>query len=111
MPGVSAVTQVMAFDLAGIAISAGSACSSGKVAGSHVLAAMGVGEDLAVNAIRISLGWTTTADDANTFITAWKNVYRRSHFATRSREPQDTIATIAKPAISCQGKAVNKVTP
>src|SRR5690606_9930187 len=60
MPGVKAETQVMAFDLEGVAVSAGSACSSGKVSASHVLAAMGLPDDEALTAIRVSLGWTTT---------------------------------------------------
>lgn len=77
MPGVSSETQVMAFDLDGIAVSAGAACSSGKVAPSHVLAAMGVDEDTIKSAIRVSLGWTTTAKDIDTFTAAWKGLYAR----------------------------------
>ena len=57
VPGLSAETLVIALDLAGVAVSSGSACSSGKVAPSHVLAAMGVEPDLAKCAIRLSLGW------------------------------------------------------
>ena len=60
MPGVSNQTQLIAFDLAGIAVSTGSACSSGKVGPSHVLAAMGVPPDAAACAIRISLGWASS---------------------------------------------------
>ena len=56
VPGVKAETSLMALDLAGVAVSAGSACSSGKVAASPVLAAMGVPDDLAACAIRVSLG-------------------------------------------------------
>src|SRR6185436_10364117 len=59
MPGVAAETQVMAFDLAGIGVSAGAACSSGKVTRSAVLAAMGVEAAEADAAIRISCGWNT----------------------------------------------------
>ncbi len=77
MPGVSSETQVMAFDLAGIAVSAGAACSSGKVAPSHVLAAMGADEDDLKSAIRVSLGWTTTADDIDTFTAAWTGLHAR----------------------------------
>ncbi|MEQ8805059.1 MAG: cysteine desulfurase family protein [Rhodospirillales bacterium] len=77
MPGVSSETQVMAFDLDGIAVSAGSACSSGKVAPSHVLAAMGVDENDLKSAIRVSLGWTTTADDIDTFTAAWTGLHAR----------------------------------
>jgi cysteine desulfurase len=59
LPGALAETQVMAMDLAGIAVSAGSACSSGKVRPSHVLTAMGWPEPAAREAIRLSLGWST----------------------------------------------------
>jgi cysteine desulfurase len=61
----------MALDLAGIAVSSGAACSSGKVAPSHVLAAMGVPSDLARSAIRISLGWGTVPDDMERLLAAW----------------------------------------
>lgn len=78
MPGVKSETQVMAFDLAGIAISAGSACSSGKVAASHVLDAMGVPQDEGLTAVRVSLGWRTTPEDVDRFVAAWAEIYRRS---------------------------------
>ncbi|MDP6602806.1 MAG: cysteine desulfurase family protein [Rhodospirillales bacterium] len=77
MPGVANEVQVMAFDLTGIAISAGAACSSGTVGPSHVLAAMGVPEAGAGSAIRVSLGWTTCADDADRFAAAWTSLYER----------------------------------
>lgn len=77
MPGVPAQTQIMALDLAGIAISAGSACSSGKVKFSPVLHAMGVDEKDAGSALRISFGWNSTEDDAAQMIAAWMDVYRR----------------------------------
>jgi cysteine desulfurase len=70
VPGLTAQTAVMALDLAGVMVSAGSACSSGKVAPSHVLAAMGAG-DLAGSAIRVSLGWTSTAEDVEAFLKAF----------------------------------------
>ena len=66
LPGVRADTQVIALDLAGVAVSAGAACSSGKVARSHVLDAMGVGA-LAGEAIRVSLPWSATWDDVQAF--------------------------------------------
>jgi cysteine desulfurase len=69
-PGCCADLQVIALDLAGIAVSAGAACSSGKVADSHVLRAMGL-HDLAGCAIRVSLAWNTTAEDVGAFITAY----------------------------------------
>lgn len=78
MPGVSAESQLMAFDLDGIMVSSGSACSSGKVAKSHVLAAMGVSDALADCAIRVSLGWTTTDQDVARFIDAWLALYART---------------------------------
>lgn len=71
LPGVSSDSQVIALDLAGVAVSAGAACSSGKVRPSHVLLRMGVGEALAGSAIRVSLGWATTADELDRFATAW----------------------------------------
>lgn len=70
LPGMSGETQVMALDLAGIAVSAGAACSSGKARPSHVLAAMGEKDD-AANAIRVSLGWATTAGDIDRFVAAY----------------------------------------
>ena len=77
MPGVPADSQVMAFDLEDVAVSAGAACSSGKVAASHVLAAMDVEDALARTAIRVSLGRTTTADDVDRFVAVWREIYRR----------------------------------
>ncbi|MBN8530330.1 MAG: cysteine desulfurase [Alphaproteobacteria bacterium] len=72
MPGVSHETQLMAFDLAGIAVSAGSACSSGRVSVSHVLQAMQVPVELASSAIRVSIGWATTEEDITAFIREWE---------------------------------------
>jgi cysteine desulfurase len=71
MPGMKAETAVIAFDLEGIAVSSGAACSSGKVQPSHVLAAMGVLPPLARGAVRVSLGWSTTAADIEMFLGAW----------------------------------------
>ena len=71
LPGAKAETQVMALDLAGIAVSAGSACSSGKVAASHVLAAMGLPRRIAGAAIRVSLGWASRDGDIDRFVAAW----------------------------------------
>lgn len=78
MDGVSAETQVMAFDLAGIAVSAGSACSSGKVEPSHVLKAMGLSDDKAGQTIRMSLGWANEPADAGMFIDAWRALRART---------------------------------
>lgn len=77
MPGIKNETQLMAFDLAGFAVSAGSACSSGKVGASHVLKAMGVPEEEAETAIRVSWGWQTTLQDMEAFITCWANFYKK----------------------------------
>jgi cysteine desulfurase len=66
----------MAFDLAGIAVSAGSACSSGKVGASHVLLAMGR-KELAERTVRVSHGWATTDRDIDRFLEAWATIARR----------------------------------
>lgn len=76
MPGVGSETQLMAFDLAGVAISAGSACSSGKIESSQVIKAMGHGE-VAATAIRISGGWNTVEADVQKALAEWKKLYDR----------------------------------
>ncbi|MCF6214738.1 MAG: cysteine desulfurase [Emcibacter sp.] len=81
MPGVSSETQVMAFDLDGLCISSGAACSSGKVKPSHVVTAMGGGQDQALSTIRVSLGPDTTQQDADAFISAWKKLYDRKRMS------------------------------
>lgn len=78
MPGVASEIQVMALDLAGVAVSAGAACSSGKVAASHVLRAMGIAEAQAGMAIRVSLGWRSQAGDVDAFLHAWGELYARA---------------------------------
>ena len=77
VPRVSAETLVIALDLAGAAVSSGAACSSGKVGPSHVLAAMGVDSIQARSAIRISIGWETTAEDLHRFGALWRGVMAR----------------------------------
>ncbi len=79
-PGWKGETQVMQMDLAGFAISAGSACSSGKVRESRVLRAMGYPPDVALGAVRVSLGPWTTEDDVVRFAQAWR-AQRRRHRA------------------------------
>lgn len=79
MPGVPAETQIIAFDLDGVMVSAGAACSSGKVGPSHVLSAMGIAPELANATIRVSLGWSTTEADIAHFIDAWTALRRRTH--------------------------------
>jgi cysteine desulfurase len=72
VPGLRAETAVIGFDLAGIAVSSGSACSSGKVQPSHVLQAMGFGPELAQGAVRLSLGWSTGDADIDRCLEAWR---------------------------------------
>jgi cysteine desulfurase len=72
--GLKAETAVIAFDLEGIAVSSGAACSSGKVQPSHVLAAMGISPPLLRGAVRVSLGWTTTETDVERFLNAWRKL-------------------------------------
>ncbi len=74
LEGMKAETAVIAFDLEGIAVSSGAACSSGKVQPSHVLAAMGVSPPLLRGAMRVSLGWTTTEADVERFLSAWRKL-------------------------------------
>lgn len=74
VPGLRAETAMINFDLSGIAVSSGSACSSGKVSASHVLKAMGVEEAVATGAIRASLGWATTQDEISSFLQAVRAV-------------------------------------
>jgi cysteine desulfurase len=74
VPGLKAETAVIGFDLGGIAVSSGSACSSGKVQPSHVLAAMGVGGELAQGAVRLSLGWSTAEADIDLALQAWRKL-------------------------------------
>ncbi|MDB2414499.1 cysteine desulfurase [Rickettsiales bacterium] len=78
MPEVSSQNQIIYFDMNNIAVSAGSACSSGKVESSHVLRAMEVNPEIANCAIRVSLGHKTCKDDVNKFIDAWKSLYERT---------------------------------
>lgn len=84
LPGAPADMQVMGLDLSGVMVSAGAACSSGKVRISHVLAAMGQ-TDYAACAIRISAGWTTTDGDWDRLTAAWFEMQGR--YAARRRAP------------------------
>ena len=74
VPGMNAETAIIAFDLEGVAVSSGAACSSGKVQPSHVLAAMGVSPSLLRGAVRVSLGWTTAKEDVERFLGAWRKL-------------------------------------
>ncbi|RJY08209.1 cysteine desulfurase family protein [Aurantiacibacter aquimixticola] len=71
MPGMSATAQVMRFDMLGLAVSQGSACSSGTMKTSHVLGAMGLEDALAARTIRVSIGWNTTQQELDAFAHAW----------------------------------------
>lgn len=77
IPGWKRENQVMALDLAGVSISAGSACSSGKVRGSKVGGALQLSPELAEAVVRISLGWNSTRDDVDAVLSAWKQAYAR----------------------------------
>lgn len=77
MPGVKNYTQLINFDLAKIALSAGSACSSGKVSSSSILLAMGYNDNIASCAIRISLGYQNNKDQIDYFLKVWKEMYNR----------------------------------
>ncbi len=98
LPGVRADAQVIALDLAGIAVSAGAACSSGKVTASHVLAAMGLGP-LASQAIRVSLPWNASAADAAAFADAYPRIAARLRAALATPAPASlTPASLASAA-------------
>jgi len=74
VPGLRAETAVIGFDLADVAVSSGSACSSGKVQPSHVLEAMGFGRELAQGGVRLSLGWSTCEADIDRCLEAWRKL-------------------------------------
>jgi cysteine desulfurase len=86
VPGMKAETAVIAFDLEGVAVSSGAACSSGKVAPSHVLEAMGVPPDLAKGAIRLSLGYSTSNDEVETLLKAWAKLAEGLYKGTNQKE-------------------------
>lgn len=77
MPRLSAQAQLMRFDMAGISVSQGSACSSGTMKRSHVLTAMGVPDDVADRTIRVSFGWTTTRSEVERFCEVWLDMASR----------------------------------
>ena len=74
IPGVRAETALISLDLEGVAVSSGSACSSGKVRRSHVLEAMGVAPALAEGALRVSFGWGSTKSDVGRFAAAFEKL-------------------------------------
>ncbi len=77
LPGAHTETMMIAFDLEGIAISNGSACSSGTVRASYVLEAMGYKKDITSSALRISIGWDTKQSDLERFLDVWSDIYNR----------------------------------
>lgn len=79
VPGLNSAVAMMGLDLAGVSVSSGSACSSGKVGPSHVLAAMGVERSLAECALRVSLGWSSQPSDVPAFLGAFEMVLARHH--------------------------------
>jgi len=83
---MKAETAVIAFDLEGVAVSSGSACSSGKVAPSHVLAAMGVEPGLAKGAIRVSLGYSTGPEEVESFQKAWVKLAESLYKARKHKD-------------------------
>ncbi len=85
LSGLKAETALIAFDLDGVAVSSGSACSSGKVGKSHVLEAMNADADMARGAIRVSLGWNSTQEDVEKFITSFKRIAKRLSDMTKSK--------------------------
>lgn len=86
VPGAKAETAVIAFDLEGVAVSSGAACSSGKVSASHVLAAMQVPPELARGAVRVSLGYATSDGDVGTILKAWAKVSESLYKARNHHE-------------------------
>jgi len=81
MPGASSASLLVQFDLAGIAVSAGSACSSGKMKESAVLAAMGVAPEIAAGFLRISFGPSTSEADVDAFLAEWQRIASRQRAA------------------------------
>jgi cysteine desulfurase len=81
LPGASSASLLVQFDLAGMAVSAGSACASGKMKGSAVMAAMQVPTDIAAGFLRISFGPATSEGDVDAFLSEWRRIAERSRRA------------------------------
>lgn len=79
MPNVKNEEQLIKFDLAGISVSSGAACSSGRIASSHVLKAMGLSDEAANQCIRVSLGLSNNAKEIEAFIKIWKEIYKKGN--------------------------------
>ncbi len=97
LPDASSMTLMMALDLEGISVSTGTACSSGKVGASRAITAMGLGDKAPKGAIRVSLGHSSTADDAEKFLTAWAKIRRKAPIfnTVHSREGGNPVLTAA----------------
>jgi cysteine desulfurase len=78
MPGVASASQLVQFDLAGISVSAGSACSSGSMKPSRVLEAMGMPPEIAASTVRVSFGPETSETDVDRFIAEWRRIHDRA---------------------------------
>ena len=85
VPGIAAETAIIVFDLEGVALSAGAACSSGKVGPSEALKAMRVAPEIARGAMRLSIGWDTNQRDISRFLDVWKRVYQKLGRERRGR--------------------------
>ncbi|WP_300542399.1 cysteine desulfurase family protein [Maricaulis sp.] len=85
LAGWKGETQVMALDLAGFSISAGAACSSGKAHGSKIGNAVGLDKSTSLGFVRVSLGWNSTADQADAFVEAWSEAFRRACPASNTK--------------------------
>lgn len=92
IPGVSAETAMMALDLDGICVSSGSACSSGKVRASHVLTAMGVADELASGALRVSIGWNSEDTDVDAMLASLDKLVSRVHGRVQPGHPPRVAA-------------------
>jgi cysteine desulfurase len=79
MPGVASASQLVQLDLAGIAVSAGSACSSGSMKPSRVLAAIGLDAEIAASVIRVSFGPETSDADVERFVAEWTRIHSRAN--------------------------------
>lgn len=95
MPGVASASQVVQFDLAGISISAGSACSSGSMKASRVLQAMKLPAEVAESAIRVSFGPSTSEADIERFLAEWRRIAARARTGSRSLSGRQASKTVA----------------
>lgn len=89
MPGVRSDIQIMCFDVNNIAVSNGSACSSGKVEPSHILLAMGFTKEYAQSSIRISIGWETEYKDISRIVDCWHNIYKKKYNNSAPKYPRE----------------------